>query len=97
MVGALTAASVRPSVPSLPDTQLAHRLQDSDAMTDGEVGCLRSPWQLQLGDRWRLYRSHRPVPTTAGPRGGEAGDTAPPAPVRGPRPHVPVPRGCPPR
>ncbi|XP_010565124.1 PREDICTED: NFX1-type zinc finger-containing protein 1-like [Haliaeetus leucocephalus] len=44
------------------DAQLARRLQDSDAMTDREVGHLRSLWQLRLGDRWRLYRSHRPVP-----------------------------------
>ncbi|XP_040978958.1 LOW QUALITY PROTEIN: NFX1-type zinc finger-containing protein 1-like [Aquila chrysaetos chrysaetos] len=38
------------------DAQLARRLQDSDAMTDREVGHLRSLWQLRLGDRWRLYR-----------------------------------------
>lgn len=88
---------IRVSVPSPPDAQLARRLQDSDAVTDREVGRLRSLWQLRLGDRWRLYRSQRPVPLMSGPRGGEAGDMAPLAPRRGPRPHVPVPRGCPSR
>ncbi|XP_074745721.1 NFX1-type zinc finger-containing protein 1-like isoform X1 [Strix uralensis] len=38
------------------DTQLARWLQDTDAMTDGEIGHLRSLWQLRLSDRWRLYR-----------------------------------------
>ncbi|XP_042642156.1 NFX1-type zinc finger-containing protein 1-like [Tyto alba] len=38
------------------DTQLARRLQDSDAMGDEEVERLRSLWQLRLSDRWRLYR-----------------------------------------
>lgn len=87
---------IRLSIPSPLDAQLARRLQDSDAMTDREVGHLRSLWQLRLGDRWRLYRSHRPVPPTVDPRGGEAGDTATPAPVRGPCPRTLVARDCPP-
>ncbi|XP_074753638.1 NFX1-type zinc finger-containing protein 1-like isoform X2 [Athene noctua] len=38
------------------DTQLARWLQDTNAMTDREIGYLRSLWQLRLSDRWRLYR-----------------------------------------
>lgn len=64
-----TDGRVRLSIPSPLDAQLARRLQDSDAMTDREVGHLRSLWQLRLGDRWRLYRSHRPIP----PHGGSPG------------------------
>uniref|UniRef100_A0A663DY54 Uncharacterized protein n=1 Tax=Aquila chrysaetos chrysaetos TaxID=223781 RepID=A0A663DY54_AQUCH len=63
--GGGTDGRVHLSVPSPLDAQLARRLQDSDAMTDREVGHLRSLWQLRLGDRWRLYRSHHPSPPTA--------------------------------